>query len=94
MLLAEASTSSSIGVTAWDLTAAFLQAPVDKVIYMEQPLGYRVCGEHGVKLVWRLKKSIYGCKQSSRMFHLQVKRVLDMIGAVQSTADECLFFCE
>lgn len=40
---------------------AFLYSNLDKQIYMEQPPGYVAQGE---KQICRLKKAIYGLKQS------------------------------
>ena len=44
-----------------DGKTAYLHAPIDRDIYMEQPEGYEKVGE---KLVCKLKKSIYSLKQS------------------------------
>ena len=44
-----------------DVKTAYLHAPIDRDIYMEQPEGYEKEGEN---LVCKLEKSIYGLKQS------------------------------
>ena len=49
-----------------DVRAAFLHAPTDHEIYMAQPEGFEEFSEDGDKLVYRLKKSLYGLKQSHR----------------------------
>ena len=46
-----------------DVKTAYLHAPIDGDIYMEQPEGYEKEGE---KLVCKLEKSIYGLKQLFR----------------------------
>ena len=41
--------------------------------------------------VWKLKKSIYGLKQSPRNYFLHMKSKLEKLGFRQSIADPCLF---
>ena len=88
MMMAEASSDSSIRTAQWDCTAAFLHAPVDHVMYMRQAPGF---ARGGPGMVYRLKKAIYGCRQSSALFHKVVRDALLGLGAVQAAADECLF---
>ena len=51
-----------------DVKTAYLHAPIDNEIFVEQSEGFKTN-----KLVYRLKKSLYGLKQSGRnwkkMFH-------------------------
>jgi hypothetical protein len=42
-----------------DYTAAFVQAPIDTDVYIEMPRMFSAQGK-----VWKLRKSIYGLKQS------------------------------
>jgi hypothetical protein len=51
-----------------DYTAAFVHAPIDKNVYVEMPQGF---AEHGQVL--KLKRSLYGLKQSPRNFFLFLK---------------------
>ena len=48
-----------------DVTAAYLNAPLDHEIYMEQPPGY----DSDKSKVWKLQKSLYGLKQSARLWN-------------------------
>jgi len=92
MLMAEASSDSSIRTAQWDCTSAFLHAPVDYEMFMRQPEGFEVCdGDGAVRGVCKLLRALYGCKQASRLFHKEVRDHLLGLGAVQSRADECLF---
>ena len=49
-----------------DVKTAYLNAPIDREIYIEQPEGYRKSGNSGETLVCKLKRSLYGLKQSGR----------------------------
>ena len=51
-----------------DVVTAFLNGKLDEEIYMQQPEGYVAPGkEH---LVRKLKKSLYGLKQSPRCWNM------------------------
>ena len=49
-----------------DVKTAYLHAPIDCEIYIEQAEGFEVSSDCGEKLVYRLNKSLYGLKQSGR----------------------------
>jgi hypothetical protein len=55
-------------------------------VYIQMPRGF---GEDGKVL--RLKKSLYGLKQSPRNFFLHLKGKLEKVGFTQSENDPCLF---
>ena len=52
-----------------DVKTAYLNAPIDCDIYLYQPKGFVVSNDSGEELVWKLKKSLYGLKQSGRMWY-------------------------
>ncbi len=45
-----------------DVKTAYLNAPIDQEIYIEQPEGYEVKSGTNAKLVCRLERSLYGLK--------------------------------
>ncbi|TPX52210.1 DNA-directed DNA polymerase, partial [Powellomyces hirtus] len=51
-----------------DAVTAFLNPDIDEVIHMEQPEGFAIAGQED--LVCRLRRSLYGLKQSSRSWNL------------------------
>ena len=53
---------------------------------MRQPKGYELEGK-----VWRLRKSLYGLKQSSRNWHNLLHDYLIELNFKQSSADTCLY---
>jgi hypothetical protein len=76
-----------------DITAAFVHArlkPTDE-IYVRQPEGYKRYGPNGEELVLKLKRAVYGLKQSPRYFFNHLKKQLEAQGLKQSAEDPCLF---
>ncbi|KAK2575182.1 hypothetical protein KPH14_012892, partial [Odynerus spinipes] len=58
---------------------AFLNGELDEEIYMQQPAGYEV--NHGKKkLVLRLRKSIFGLKQSANNWNKRITKELEILG--------------
>ena len=72
-----------------DLKQAFNSTPIDVPMYVKQPPGYSVQGE-GDK-VWRIKKSLPGGRQCSRMLHLALKNLVMKAGFQQCVTEECVF---
>ena len=72
-----------------DVVTAFLNGVLDEEIYMEQPPGYVKEGEED--LVCKLRKSLYGLKQSSRCWNTVFKEHMESIDFRQCTADPCIF---
>ena len=71
-----------------DYTAAFIHAPIgDDEVYVDMPRGFSKPG-----MVLKLKKSIYGLKQSPRNFFLHLKGKLEEAGLQSNPeVDPCLF---
>ena len=49
-----------------DVKTAYLNAPIDCEILMQQPEGFQQFDVNDEILVWKLNKSLYGLKQSGR----------------------------
>lgn len=74
-----------------DVKTAYLNAPIDCDIYMEQPKGFEEVGKNGEKLVCKLKKSLYGLKQSGRNWNKMLHSFLCNENFCQSRADPCVY---
>ena len=74
-----------------DVKSAYLNAPIDQEIYVQQPKGFVVKDVKGDECVWRLKKSLYGLKQSGRNWNECVHNTFVDLGFVRSDADPCLY---
>ena len=72
-----------------DVGTAFLNGHLEEEIYMEQPEGYIKPGQE--HLVCKLKRSIYGLKQSPRCWSKAFTKFMKDIGFKQSTSDPCVF---
>ena len=72
-----------------DITTAFLNGDLKESIYMKQPEGYAFKGKE--KLVCKLKKSLYGLKQSPRCWNEALDRHLKKMGFEQANSDPCIY---
>ena len=72
-----------------DVVSAFLNGELKEEIYMKQPPGYVQSGKE--ELVCKLRKSIYGLKQSSRCWNEKLCNHLKSLGFKESGADPCVF---
>ena len=74
-----------------DVKTAYLNADIDCEIYLEQPKGFVRTNENGDELVCKLKKSLYGLKQSGRNWNHVLHKFLIDQNFKQSVADPCLY---
>ena len=87
-LMLTLSTILGLATQQVDYTAAFIHAPIgDDEVFVDMPRGFAKAG-----MVLRLKKSIYGLKQSPRNFFLHLKGKLEEAGLQSNPeVDPCLF---
>jgi len=74
-----------------DVKTAYLNAPIDCDIYMEQPEGFEEPGNGNEKVVYKLNRSLYGLKQSGRNWNSLLHGYLLKNDFVQSSLDPCLY---
>ena len=89
-LLMQLAVQYGMSIHQLDMKTAYLNAPIDHEIFVEQPEGYAIENE-GISHVWKLQKSLYGLKQSGRNWHSHLKAFLTSIGFAQSKVDPCAF---
>jgi hypothetical protein len=70
-----------------DITTAFLNGEVLEEIYIHPPQGYPHPGK-----VLRLRRALYGLKQSPRMWYRKLRHWLLQNGWRSSAYDECVFY--
>ena len=71
-----------------DINNAFLHGDLAKEVYMEKPPGFVAWGEFS--LVYRLRRSLYGLKQSSRAWLGHFSSVVQEYGMTHSTSNHSL----
>jgi hypothetical protein len=71
----------------FDVKTAFLYGKLEELVYMKQPQGF----EDGNDKVFKLKRSLYGLKQSPRCWNRKFTGVPNKYGLQVSDSDPCLF---
>jgi len=73
-----------------DVKTAFLHGEIDEMIVMSQPEGYE--DPKKADHVCHLRKSLYGLKQSLRLWYLRFDRFMSDHGFQRSSFDCCIYF--
>ena len=73
-----------------DIKNVFLHDDLQEEVYMEQPLGFVVQGE--IRRVCLLRKSLYGLKQSPRVWFGKFSQVVEQFGTQKSKSDHSVFY--
>ena len=74
-----------------DIKTAYLNPEIEKDIYMKQHEGFEVKSNEGNHEYCKLRKSLYGLKQSGRNWYLTLKMFLEKFGFRTCINDKCLF---
>ena len=72
-----------------DVKTAFLHGELEEDIYMHQPEGFIIPGKEN--LVCKLKKSLYGLKQSPRQWYKRFDTFMLSQGFKRSNYDSCVY---
>ncbi|WVZ89176.1 hypothetical protein U9M48_035612 [Paspalum notatum var. saurae] len=72
-----------------DVKTAFLHGELEENIYMDQPEGFVIPGKEN--LVCKLKKSLYGLKQSPRQWYKRFDSFMLCNGFKRSDCDSCVY---
>jgi len=73
-----------------DINAAYLNAPLKEEIYMKPPKGH----EDYNKRYWKLKRAIYGLKQSGKQWNDELHKYLTKIHYKRIISEPCLYIKE
>lgn len=72
-----------------DVKATFLHGNLEEEIYMTQPEGFKV--DEKENLVYKLEKSLYGLKQSSRQWYKRFDKFMLQQRYIRSKYDHCVY---
>lgn len=75
-------------VRGLDIKTAYLNAEMDKDLYIEQPEGYE---RGGPNWVCKVLQALYGAKQAGKLWYEHLAKTLTVAGMTPSKADPCLF---
>jgi len=89
-MLLQIAVNESLHLCQMDVKGAYLNAPTDKDIYVQQPRGYECTDDSGTHLTSHLKKSLYGLKQSGRNWHHTLTSCLKSRGFTVTVTDPCV----
>jgi hypothetical protein len=73
-----------------DANTTFLHGDIEEEIYMKQPEGFAMKGKK--ELVYKLKKSLYGLKQSPRMWYQNFDTYILGLGFTRRKFDHYVYF--
>jgi len=77
-----------------DVESAYLNSTLDEDIYMEQPEFFETEGKDRSHYVCKLKKSLYGLKQSGRMWFKHINALLKSMKLKPCLSDPCVYVNE
>ena len=86
-ILFQIAAQENLVIHQMDVKSAYLNAPIDVKIYLEQPKGYT-----DEDFVWLLNKSIYGLKQSGRQWNAVIHKFFINHKFKRSEVDACVYF--
>jgi len=72
-----------------DVKIDFLNGNLEEEVFMDQPEGFSVEGKK--HMVCKLKKSIYGLKQSSRQWYIKFNDTITSFGFQEIIVDRCVY---
>lgn len=81
--------NKQMDIIHFDAKTAFLNGELEETIYMNQPQGFQE--DNKESHVCLLKRSLYGLKQSARVWNQTLHRTLTDMGLAQSNFDPCLY---
>jgi hypothetical protein len=78
--------AEKIYITHLDIKIAFLNAPLDEIVWCDPPPGSTIPLGHKF-----LNKALYGLKEAPRAWNIVLPKTLLTLGFLPSTADPCLY---
>ena len=86
-LLLSIAAIEGLNLEQYDISSAFVSAPMDKDVYLYPPDGFPKKPGH----VLRVRRALYGACQSPRLYYQELRAHLKSLGFVASDIDPCLW---
>jgi hypothetical protein len=80
-------TRYKLKIHGMDVVAAYLNGELEEEVYMEQPAGFN----DGTGRVFKLNLSLYGLKQSGRVWNQKLNSSFEKLGFKRLIADQCVY---
>ena len=101
-ILCNVALQKNMNIITADVVGAYLNAPMDQHIYMnvnKRLSEYLIKSDNEYKdyikpdgtIMVKLKKALYGCKQSGKLWYDKISSILTSLKFIKSKYDECLF---
>ena len=81
----------NLTVHPMDVKIAYLHAPIDQEIFMDQPEGFATMSGNEERMVYKLRKSLYGLKQSCRNWNKVLHEHLVGAAFDGNPVDHCIY---
>ena len=88
--LLQKATNDNLLIHQMDVKVAYLNAPINKEICIQQLPGYEESNESGIPLTCRILKSLHGLKQIDRKWHCTLTSYLMSKGFTSSITKPCI----
>ncbi|CAM9835008.1 unnamed protein product, partial [Heterosigma akashiwo] len=88
-LMLSIAANKGYAVDAHDISTVFLNGDIDGDVYVRQPPGF-IHKDHPTK-VWKLRKALYGLRNSPRIWYMALHSFLVQQGFVRSEYESCLY---
>ena len=89
ILLALWNFEKSLSLEHWDAKTAFVNAPIDENIFVHPVPRYE--GTGGVGKIFKLRKALYGLRQSGCLWQKYLSDLFAKMGAKRHLNDECVY---
>ena len=86
-VLISLATQRDWGIRQFDVSTAYLNAPIEETLYVEPPPGF----EEPDGKIWLLKKSLYGAKQSAKNWNDFLAKTLRAYGFTLASSDHYIW---
>ena len=90
MLLQLYNSQEENSMVHWDVSTAFIHAPLEEKVYMKQASGHEVKGKESY--VYLLVRALYGTKQAANAWQKHLRGLLSHVGFLSLAVDPATYY--